>query len=703
MSKYNEIKEKDADGRDRISVILYAVYLIFVVIAFIIIFRIIYIQYVYKPDPALINELRPRSTKQVISPSRGAIIAQDGRLLALSTPMYQIYMDCSVQKDEFVSKGKKEGGELEKEWLHKAEKLSRGLANIFGDMSADGYYDLIAEGRRKNSRYLKLGHKIDHEDLQKIKELPLFNEGQYKGGLIVEKEDTRQYPYGTLARRVIGYVKDNTRSNGNNHIGLEGKFDYVLHGREGIEWLRVTDNKKRIQNYDSTYVKAEDGMDVRTTLDINIQDIADQALRHQLTDQPEIEGGCVVILDVKTGAIRAMVNLVRDTTNQDLNESFDNAIGRPGEPGSVFKATTLMSVIEDGYIKTLDERIPTNHGIIKGYPADEHIPDYERAHGTNTISILDGFKLSSNYVFRYLAVTNYGKKPQKMLDKLYMYRLGEAFDFDLDGFKRPSLPSPKSPTWSGTDLGSIAIGYSVAETPLHIVTFYNAIANKGKMMKPYLVEDIEKNGIVKEKRGPSVLNSSICSEATADTLLRALKAVTEEGTATRLKYAKCEVAGKTGTSRIILDPKYTGGRTGLYQDKYGRKQNQATFVGFFPANSPKYTAIVTIYSLPTGKSFYGGTLPALTLKEIVDALYSMDPTWGKSITAKTKVPLMKAKGLPNGNGVPNLIGMGLKDAIYAIENKGYRCSYSGIGHVASQTPAPGTSAAKGTVIKIELK
>ena len=265
------------------------------------------------------------------------------------------------------------------------------------------------------------------------------------------------------------------------------------------------------------------------------------------------------------------------------------------------------------------------------------------------------------------------------------------------------MPSPKSPTWSGTDLGSIAIGYSVAETPLHIVTFYNAIANKGKMMKPYLVEDIEKNGIVKEKRGPSVLNSSICSEATADTLLRALKAVTEEGTATRLKYAKCEVAGKTGTSRIILDPKYTGGRTGLYQDKYGRKQNQATFVGFFPANSPKYTAIVTIYSLPTGKSFYGGTLPALTLKEIVDALYTMDPTWGNRIIAKTKVPLMKAKALPKGNGVPNLTGMGLKDAIYAIENKGYRCSYSGIGHVASQTPAPGTSAPKGTVIKIELK
>jgi len=302
-------------------------------------------------------------------------------------------------------------------------------------------------------------------------------------------------------------------------------------------------------------------------------------------------------------------------------------------------------------------------------------------------------------------VTNYGKKPQKMLDKLYMYRLGEAFDFDLDGLKKPSLPSPKSPTWSNTDLGSTAIGYSVAETPLHIVTFYNAIANKGKMMKPYLVEDIEKNGIVKEKRGPGVLNSSICSPATADTLLRALKAVTEEGTATRLKYAKCEVAGKTGTSRIILDPKYTGGRTGLYQDKYGRKQNQATFVGFFPANNPKYTTIVTIYSLPTSKSFYGGTLPALTLKEIVDALYTMDPTWGKEITEKGKIPAMAMEGLPPKGikGIPNLAGMGLKDAIYAIENCGYRCSYSGIGHVFEQEPEPGSPARKGSIVTIKLK
>jgi cell division protein FtsI (penicillin-binding protein 3) len=401
-----------------------------------------------------------------------------------------------------------------------------------------------------------------------------------------------------------------------------------------------------------------------------------------------------------------MVNLIRDTTKNELDESFNNAIGRKGEPGSVFKATTLMTVIEDGYIKSLDDKIPTNHGIIKNFPQDDHIPKYEKEHGTNEISILDGFKLSSNYVFRYLAVTNYGKRPQKFLDKLYMYKLGEAFDFDLEGLKKPTVPSPKAPGWSGTDLGSIAIGYAVAETPLHIITFYNAIANKGKMMKPYLVEDIERNGIIEEKRGPSVLNSSICSKATADTMLRALKAVTEEGTAKRLKYAKCEVAGKTGTSRIILDPKYTGGLEGKYEDKYGRKQNQATFVGFFPADEPKYTAIVTIYSLPTNKSFYGGTLPALTLKEIVDELYTMDTGWGKTITEKGNIP--KAGQSPEktemtSGRVPDVMGMGLKDAIYAIENSGYECRYSGTGHVISQDLPKGTKASKGSTINIKLR
>ncbi|MGP1526237.1 MAG: peptidoglycan D,D-transpeptidase FtsI family protein [Candidatus Cryptobacteroides sp.] len=623
MAINNEIK-KESRKRDKIGMTLYILYLLFLFMAIVIVVRIAHIQLFYKPDNSLSKYLRPKSIKENIEPTRGAIIAHDGRLLAMSTPMYQIYMDCTVLK---AKNNKSE----ETKWRSKARELAKGLSQIYKDKSGAEYYKIIITGRERGSRYVKIGKPIDHEILQSIKRLPLFNEGQYKGGIIIQKNDTRQYPYGALARRTIGYVKDNNKSNGNNKIGLEGRFDYILHGKEGYKWMKIADNKAIIPNTDSAFVKAEDGKDLRTTLNIDIQDIADDALRANIADNPKIEGGCVIVMDVSTGAIRAMVNLLRDSTTNKLNESYNLAIGRVGEPGSVFKATTLMSLLEDGKVR-LSDQIPTNHGDLKGFNRDQHIVDYERINKTDKMTVLHGFEISSNYIFRKLAIDNYGNRPKKMLDKLYLYKLGEAYDFDLAGFKSPTIPSPDSRNWSGTDLGSIAIGYSVTVTPLHTLTFYNAIANKGKMMKPYIVEDIEENGIVREKRGPSVLNGSICSKATADTLTRALKRVAEEGTGRRmLKGAICPIAGKTGTSRIVLDPKYTRISKNPYEDEKGRKQYQATFVGFYPADRPQYSVIVVIYSYLNREIFYGGTLPAMTFREIVDKTIALNPLNGEAI------------------------------------------------------------------------
>lgn len=623
MAINNEIK-KESRKRDKIGMTLYILYLLFLFMAIVIVVRIAHIQLFYKPDNSLSKYLRPKSIKENIEPTRGAIIAHDGRLLAMSTPMYQIYMDCTVLK---AKNNKSE----ETKWRSKARELAKGLSQIYKDKSGAEYYKIIITGRERGSRYVKIGKPIDHEILQSIKRLPLFNEGQYKGGIIIQKNDTRQYPYGALARRTIGYVKDNNKSNGNNKIGLEGRFDYILHGKEGYKWMKIADNKAIIPNTDSAFVKAEDGKDLRTTLNIDIQDIADDALRANIADNPKIKGGCVIVMDVSTGAIRAMVNLLRDSTTNKLNESYNLAIGRVGEPGSVFKATTLMSLLEDGKVR-LSDQIPTNHGDLKGFNRDQHIVDYERINKTDKMTVLHGFEISSNYIFRKLAIDNYGNRPKKMLDKLYLYKLGEAYDFDLAGFKSPTIPSPDSRNWSGTDLGSIAIGYSVTVTPLHTLTFYNAIANKGKMMKPYIVEDIEENGIVREKRGPSVLNGSICSKATADTLTRALKRVAEEGTGRRmLKGAICPIAGKTGTSRIVLDPKYTRISKNPYEDEKGRKQYQATFVGFYPADKPQYSVIVVIYSYLNREIFYGGTLPAMTFREIVDKTIALNPLNGEAI------------------------------------------------------------------------
>lgn len=696
--RQNKAKKK----RDRIGVILYCFYAIVLVAGFFIIGKMVCIQLFWKPDKDVARFFLPPSTKSVIEPDRGAIIGSDGKLLAMSTPMYQLYMDCTVLKSVF--RGKSNPDSLERDWLSKAKAFSDGLAKEVGGSAGD-YYRMIVTGRKDGNRYMRLTADLDRGALLRLQKLPLMKEGRYKSGIIVNKRDSRQYPYGTLARRTIGYVKDNRNSNGNNHIGLEGKYDYALHGKEGEIWLRPTDNRERIQNYDSTYVKPEDGLNVRTTLNITLQDIVDKAMRKQMAANPKINEGCAVIMDVKTGAIRSMVNLTKDPKDSSLNEVYNMAIGFAAEPGSVFKATTLMTVIEDGFVKSLDDVIPMNNGVIPGYPQDTHIK------GNGDISVLRGFEISSNYVFRYLAVKNYNDNPKRFLDKLYMYKLGQAFDFDLKGLSEPYIPSPDSKQWSATDLGSTAIGYSVKETPLHILTFYNAIANKGRMMKPYLVESIEKNGAVKTKKGPSVLNASICSKATADTMLRAMRAVTSEGTAKRLKGAKLTVAGKTGTSRQVLSKeeidKY--GMSSPYVTKDGSYHNLATFVGFFPAENPKYSAIVCMKSDLIRGSLYGGVGPAAVMREVVDAIYVLDPEWGNAISSSAKVPQMKLdreiheQADTKNPVVPDVTGLGLKDAMFIIENSGLRCRYTGTGHVTSQTPSPGARATEGSAITLILK
>lgn len=699
-------------GMDRISMILLLIYIVVLFISALIIGKLIYIQKSWEPDKSIAKYFLPPAEKYTIAPDRGAIIGCGGEILAMSTPMYELRMDCTVRKEYFQKKMRKNptGDNLEQQWQDKAKAFSEGFAKEM-NMDASVIFKSIMDGRRKGNKYLRLGTDIDRGTLLKLESLPLMEEGRYKSGIIIEKHDSRKYPYGTLARRTIGYVKDNSSQKedekGRSHIGIEGKYDYVLHGKEGEIWLKPTDNKEKIQNYDSTYVKPVDGLDVRTTLDITLQDIVDKAMRKQMSANPKIEDGCAVFMDVRTGAIRAMVNLTKSPKDSSLNEVYNMAIGYGANPGSVFKTTTLMTALEDGYIKSLDDEIPTNEGKLPGYPQDDHVKNLVK------ISILHGFEISSNYVFRYLATNNYSDDPKRFMDKLYMYKLGQAFDFDLEGLREPVLPSPDSKSWSSTDLGSVAIGYSVRETPLHTLTFYNAIANKGRMMKPYLVESIEKDGVVKTKKGPSVLNASICSRATADTLLRALKAVTSEGTAYRLKGAKLTVAGKTGTARQSLSKeeieKYGRDPKDNTQTADGSYHNLATFVGFFPADNPKYSAIICMNSSLIRGSLYGGVGPASAMREIVDAIYTLDPEWGAEVTAMAKVPVMgedkemTVRSDMKNPIVPDIMGLGLKDAIFIIENSGLKCSYSGTGHVSSQNPKAGTKVADGSTITFNLK
>lgn len=608
--------------RDRIGVVLYVLYVLMLLASAALIVKIAWIQLFFRPDQRIVSALTPSVTTRSIEPERGKILDSKGRLLAISCPTYQFYMDCTVRKDTHTP-------EDEAKWLNKARELSEGLSKEFPGTSADAFYKTITSGRKQGRKYVRIGTPVDRNAYNRIIQLPLFREGRYKSGMIVEQENVRRYPYGELARRTIGFVRNNKSLVTNTHIGLEGKFDYVLHGTEGREYLRNTDNG-RIRNSDSSFVKAVNGKDLKTTLNIDYQEIADLALREQLGDEPDLEGACMVLMETRSGAIRAMVNLLRENGTGGFSEIQNMAIGRKAEPGSVFKTVTLLSVLNDGYVKSLEETLPATDGRVEGTTLkDSHIPQFAAQHKTNRISVLDGFKISSNYVFATLAVKNYGKtktgdKTEKFLSNIYTYKLGEAFDFDLDGLQTPTIPNPGTRYWTNTDLGSIAYGYSTQETPLHIITFYNAIANKGRMMKPYLVEDIEENGRVVSRRGESILNSAVCSRAVADTITRALKAVTEEGTARRLKGAKCSVAGKTGTSFGTFE-------NGKYSDERGRRKYQGTFVGFFPAEDPQYSIICTVYSKPTNKSFQGGGIPARAIRTVIDKLYDIDPYFRETI------------------------------------------------------------------------
>ena len=611
-SKFNEEK--------KVGLILYFCYYLLIGLSLILIAKLIYLQISFNPEPKIYEPLTPKNTKTVIEPVRGRIFDYSGKLLAMSFPTYSIRMDCTVGKDD--------------EWLPKAHELASGLAFHFPERNAEQYFQLLKKERARGQRYLKIGKPVDYTTMEKIKKLPLFNEGRNKGGLIIEQRNIRRYPYGKLARRTIGFVRDNRPGVTNNKVGLEGKFNNELHGKDGLEWKRITDKGKSIHDFDSTYTAAEDGLDVYTTINIDFQAAADRILRSKIETEEDLESATLAIMEVKTGALRSVVNLSRENGNGSFEEITNTLIGRKHEPGSVFKTVTLLAALSEGAIDSLGHEFPTNHGFVRGtsLKPDTHITDYEKASKSNRITVLHGFETSSNYVFATLALKAFGSDPNKYLDYLHKFMLDRTFDFELTGLQTPTVAARKDKKeWNLTDLGSMGFGYTTEETPLHILTFYNAIANDGRMMRPYLVENIGDNSSVSSEYGPKVLSESICTKAVADTVTRALVAVTRNGTAkwSFINLKKFDVAGKTGTSFGTF-PKSQAGAD-MYHDVNGRRKYQGTFVGFFPADNPQYTAICAVYSKPTSKSYQGGGIPARTIKELAEYISNIDPAFRETL------------------------------------------------------------------------
>lgn len=625
----------------RPSRVLMYIYMLFLVIAVIVVIRIYSIQNSWEPNPKFVKEFLPRKHMEEIAPRGGSILDHNGKVLAISTPLYNIFMDCYVQKEHYEGyKDKKEGERKEEEWLSKADALAGGLAEIIKIPGRDSTYysNRIRNGRKQKNQHLSMIKGVDLQTLDMLRKLPLFNESPTKGGLIVEPLDNRMYPYDGLARRIIGHVNPNNQDNG--YIGIEGTYHREIKGTAGTKWAKHTDQFAWISDIDSTSVEAQDGMDVRTTLDINIQDIADRALRSHVDTARHINTACVVIMDVETGGVRAMVNLKRDSLGR-MVESFNTAIGRASEPGSIFKTVILTTLLEEGRV-TLDEKmlIDTDEMLYPGFTQkerDQAAFSYKERHKTDYIPVIDGLAVSSNYVFRRQLVNHFQENPEELVARLHSYNLGAGFNFEIQekGGSKPDIPSP-SENWSEATVPSMAIGYSVKVTPLQILTFYNAIANGGRMMKPYIVESFEKNGEVIRQQTP-YMQTIVCSEATADTLTRALKRVCSYRWGTgreAMKTARCEVAGKTGTAFIVLEKEERAGSDSPYKAVDGRQKRQASFAGFFPADDPKYSMIVTLYTDLSHRKENGSGKPAKVFRDIVNEIWTYDPQWRREITAR---------------------------------------------------------------------
>ena len=687
------------------------VYLIIGLLAVAIFVRILILQYVQRGKWADMSEKYVFKTAEMPA-NRGDILTSDDRLLASSVPYYTIYMDT------------RSSGMSSATWSDGINGLSAGLAQLLGERSASGWKSIITEARKNGDRYFLIQRKVDYEKLKKLKQLPIFSEGQYRGGMVAQAENKRIMPGGDLAARTIGYL--NLGSEG-NEVGVEGAFDKDLAGKNGVAVKQRLTGGDWITVEGPNSVESRDGNDVVTTLDLDLQDVASTALLNQLRKN-HADHGCAVLMEVSTGNIKAIANLGLEDDG-DYHESYNYAIGESTEPGSTFKLPSLMAAIEDGVIDTGDI-VDTGNGIVKYY---DHIIRDTKEHGVITVKQV--FEESSNVGTSKLIYEHYKNNPKDFVNRLYAMRLNKPLGIQLKGEGEPLIRYPGDKLWSGLTLPMMSHGYEVQLTPLQILTFYNAVANDGKMMRPLFVSAIMRNGSVIKSYDPEVIINSIASRSTIKKAKKMMEGVVENGTATNLKNPNYKIAGKTGTAQIAKE-KY-GYRSG------DRVSYSASFVGYFPAENPLYSCIVVVNS-PSNGVYFGNVVAGTVFKEISDKVYATrffriykpetkdnikpsapdagngyradinevlknldikyrrtaDDDWVVTRESGDTVSLSGLKMQPGL--VPDVRGMSLRDAVYLLENNGLRVKISGKGKVLRQSPEHGARYNEETIVSLEM-
>lgn len=639
--------------------------------------------------------------------TRGNIYSDNGSLLATSLPFYKVAMDPTLVKKEVFDKG--------------IDSLSMLLSHYYNDRSATEYKRMLKDARAGGRQYIIINRKqINHETRKKMTTWPIFREGRYKGGVIFEKMDVRYRPFSNLSRRTVGYVNEDGVG-----VGLEYSFNDALGGQDGEALFQKIAGGTWKPVFDGNNIRAIDGLDIQTTLDINLQDVAETSL-YRAMEQHHADEGLVVVMEVQTGHIKAISNLSPDG-NGKYAEKFNHAVGGLMEPGSTFKLVTMMALLEDTNLQLTDS-INTGKGEFTFYK--KKVKDHEEG-GYGTITVKDAFEKSSNIAMAKLVDKYFGSRPQKFLDHVDALKLSKPLGLQLAGEAFPKITRPADKDWSGITLPWMAYGYGFEITPLHTLTLYNAVANDGKMVKPMFVTSIQEADDIKKEFETETLSGKICSGKTLAQLKLLLEGVVERGTAKNLKNADYRIAGKTGTSQILED--------GHYVKKY-----ITSFVGYFPAHAPKYTAIVLIKN-PRGIYQYGNSVAGPVFKEIADNIYSRDIALHLAMEKKKVLdpgvfPTIRAgkqdeltmltnelgvsnhslteedwiKAAKNGNAVvwkkntivknqvPDVKGMTFRDAIFLLEKSGLQVLYQGKGRVADQSLPPGTRIGRGTRIYLKL-
>ena len=687
------------------------VYFVLIILAAALLVQVLVLQYVQRGKWSAMSEKYVYKTGE-LEANRGDILAHDGRLLASSVPYYSVYMDT------------RSTGMTAATWSNGIGGLSEGLSRLVGVHSAAGWKSAITAARKRGDRYFLIQKRVDYVTLKKLKELPVFREGQYKGGFMAQPENRRILPHSELAARTIGYLN---YGNEGTQVGIEGSFNKDLSGKNGVvvkqrltggDWITVDGGES---------VDSKDGNDIVTTIDVDLQDVASSALENQLRKH-NAHHGCAVLMEVATGDIRAIANL-EQTGNGSYHETYNYAIGESTEPGSTFKLAALMAAIEDGVIDTGDI-VDTGTGTVKYY--NKIIRD-TKEEGYGKLTVKEVFEKSSNVGTSKLIYESYKDNPKEFVNRLYAMKLNQQLDLQIKGEGKPLIRYPGDKFWSGLSLPMMSHGYEVQMTPLQILTFYNAVANDGKMMRPRFVTAILRNGTVVKSFGTDVIINSIASRNTIRKAKKMMEGVVEHGTAINLKNANYKIAGKTGTAQIALN-------------NLGYRQKisyQASFAGYFPAENPLYSCIVVV-NAPSNGVYYGNIVAGSVFKEISDKVYATafyrdyrdENKEDKKMTApeagngyrsdinevlgdlkvryrrtskddwvatRESGDTIRLVGVDLKQGlVPDVRGMSLRDAIYLLENSGLRVRYSGRGRVLRQSPEHGARIYEGSVVSLDM-